>query len=119
MSSRGVSCVAYLKLYSLVASLINSIAKPLLAAFSETDNAHPPYTVECPGSCPFWVGKGAKSIASSHSGQGAFPSSPQFPGIQLPSSAIPTTPFDINSVEIFAPACPVIAQLKLAPRSSL
>src|SRR5699024_4087240 len=57
--------------------------------------------------------------ASSHSGQGAFPSSSQFPGNQFPSSAIPTSSSGINSVDTLAPACPVVAQLKLAPRSLL
>src|SRR5699024_1926670 len=56
-------------------------------------------------------------MESSHSGHGAFPLSTQLEDIQFPSSAIPTSPSGISSVDTFAPACPVIPQLKLGPKS--
>src|SRR5699024_2327930 len=96
---------------------MNSTARSLLSAFSGTANVQPPDNVVCFGSCQFGVGICADSMVSSHSGHGALPSSPQLPGIQLPSRAIPTSSAGINSVEILAPALPVNPQLKLAPRS--
>src|SRR5699024_447722 len=97
--------------------LINSTAISLFGAFAGTANVCPPDTVTLPGSWPSSVGIAVKSYVSSHSGQGAFPSSSQLPGIQLPSSAMPTSSLGISSVEILAPACPVIPQLKLGPKS--
>src|SRR5699024_4084928 len=100
-----------------VAILINSTAISLFGAYAGTANVCPPDTVTLPGSWPSSVGIAVNSYVSSHSGQGAFPSSFHISGIQLPSIAMPPSSHSISSVEIFVPTCPVIPQLKLGHNS--